>query len=515
MPVYCRRISGLSARMVSISLFIELLRTRPRLLFWTMAALQAVLWTLVPWLFYAAPPGDLPLVLAVGREFQFGSEFGPPLAFWLAELAFRAGGLFAVYLLSQLCIVAAFWAVFALGRLMVGATHAAMAVMLMAGIAIFSVPTPEFGPAVLATPLWALMLYHYWIAQRGDWVYWLTLGAEAGLLLLTSFGGLILIGLIVLHILGTASGRAQLLTVGPWIAGIAFIIVLFPYLVWLDLGTGVSLLDLAAIERNLRSWGALMLALLISHAGMVFLILLGRGSFFGSRAQLPIAVRAAVTREARNYVYFFAVAPALAMGLFALFSRRAENLVAAPLVVMSGLAVIVAAGDRIKIGYQYLIGYVWLAMVALPPLLVALGIAIQPWIFAIDLKVGRPAAAMGRFFGDSFARRTGQPLVVVAGDLQLAALVAVGAPTRPSLLFATAPQDQPRNTRQDNAEKGAVIVWPATDSVGRPPAEILALFPGLVAEVPHAFRRPYQGRMPLLRVGWAMIRPSAQAGASH
>ena len=34
--------------MVAISLFVELLRTRPRLLFWVMVATQAVLWTLVP-----------------------------------------------------------------------------------------------------------------------------------------------------------------------------------------------------------------------------------------------------------------------------------------------------------------------------------------------------------------------------------------------------------------------------------------------------------------------------------
>ena len=73
--------------MHSMSLFVELLRTRPRRMFWTMAVLQALLWTLVPSLFYAAPPGQLPLVLAIGHEFRFGTDFGPPLAFWLAEIA--------------------------------------------------------------------------------------------------------------------------------------------------------------------------------------------------------------------------------------------------------------------------------------------------------------------------------------------------------------------------------------------------------------------------------------------
>src|SRR4051794_25580321 len=171
--------------MVSMSLFVELLRTRPRMLFWTMAVLQALLWTLVPALFYSSPPGQLPLVLAIGHEFQFGTEFGPPLAFWLAELAYRSAGIAGVYLLSQICIVAAYWAMFALGRIIVGAPQAVMAVMLMAGIAVFSVPTPEFGPAVLATPFWAFCLYHFWAASRsGSPLYWLALGIDAGLLVL-------------------------------------------------------------------------------------------------------------------------------------------------------------------------------------------------------------------------------------------------------------------------------------------------------------------------------------------
>ena len=191
--------AGVFGAMVSMSLFVELLRTRPRMLFWTMAVLQAVLWTLVPALFYAAPPGQLPLVLAIGHEFQFGTEFGPPLAFWLAEIAYRLAGMSGVYFLSQVCIVVTFWAVFALGRVMVGLPHAVMAVMLMAGIAVFSVPTPEFGPAILATPLWALILLHYWMGAHAgrDGSIWVALGVEAGLLLLTTYAGLILIGLLV------------------------------------------------------------------------------------------------------------------------------------------------------------------------------------------------------------------------------------------------------------------------------------------------------------------------------
>jgi hypothetical protein len=200
------------------------------------------------------------------------------------------------------------------------------------------------------------------------------------------------------------------------------------------------------------------------------------------------------------------------MGLFALFSRRPENFMAGPLVVMSGLAVIVAAGDRITIGHQYLIGYAWIALLLLPPLLVALALMTQGWTVALDLRVGRPAAEMAQFFGDSFARRTGRPLAVVAGDQPLAALVALEAPSRPSLYRGSAPEYLPPVTQPDIDDKGAVVVWPATDSAGRPPPEILAQFPNLVTEVPATFARRYQGRMPLLRIGWGMIRPRVQAG---
>src|ERR1044072_8024480 len=142
------------APMFRVSLILEALRAHPALMFWVAARAQGPLWTLVPSLFYAAPPGDVPLTLAIGKEWPLGSPYGPPLAPWAANLAFELAGrsIVGVYLLSQACVVATYWAVFALGRRMLGAAHAAMAILLMAGISVFTVPTLEFGPTVLAMP---------------------------------------------------------------------------------------------------------------------------------------------------------------------------------------------------------------------------------------------------------------------------------------------------------------------------------------------------------------------------
>jgi hypothetical protein len=58
-------------------------------------------------------------------------------------------------------------------------------------------------------------------------------------------------------------------------------------------------------------------------------------------------------------------------------------------------------------------------------------------------------------------------------------------------------------------QKGAILVWPTTDTAGTPPPDIKADFPDIVPEVPRAFERTVQGRLPLLRIGWAVIRPAA------
>ena len=192
-----------------VSLLVEFLRGRPAVVFWTVALTQAVLWTLIPALFYSAPPGDVPLLLAIGHEFVLGSYLGPPLAFWLGEIAFAVGGSFGLYALAQACIVVAYWAVFTLGRAIVGTRHAVLAVLLMVGIAAFTVPSPNFGPAVLAAPLWALALLYYWRAVgEGRRGYWFLLALDLGLLLLASYVGLILLVLLIVFTPSTARGRS-------------------------------------------------------------------------------------------------------------------------------------------------------------------------------------------------------------------------------------------------------------------------------------------------------------------
>jgi hypothetical protein len=188
---------------------------------------------------------------------------------------------------------------------------------------------------------------------------------------------------------------------------------------------------------------------------------------------------------------------------------------AAPYVALSGLAVVVAAGDAIVIHRQRIVGLAWILLLLLPPATAVAAIIALPWTVAVELRSAQPAGEMGKFFGETFERRTGRPLAIVSGDPRLAALVALAAPSRPSVYDFAAPVRTPWITADDIARNGLIVVWPAHDTAGAPPADIKARFPELVAEVPRAFDHTIQGRLPLARVGWGMIRPQQAPPPQH
>jgi 4-amino-4-deoxy-L-arabinose transferase-like glycosyltransferase len=503
--------------MLHVSLLVEALRARPVLMFWVAALSQAAMWVLLPTLIFAAPPADVPFTLATGHQWLLGSPAGPPLAYWLAEIAFDAFGrrMLGVYLLSQICVVVTFWAVFTLGRAIVGARHAVMAVLLMVGITAFTVPTLNFGPAVLAMPLVALAGLHLWrAAGETRRRYWLAVGIDLGLLLLTSYAGLIFVVLIALFLAATARGRGLLRTFGPWIAVLMMILVALPHLVWLDRTGAAALPDLTGLSRLIGgdsralSWLRLVGSLVAAHAGMLVLIVIAGGLRVGPRAPAPAFERESPSPFAKTFVYYFALMPGLvATVVAAMLAMPMPFGAAAPFVIFSGLAVVMAAGDVIHLYRQRILGVAWVVLLAVPLGVTLATVALGPWTLAVDLETGRPAAAMADFFTETFHRRTGRPLRVVAGDLDNAGLVAAFSPDRPSLYLVGAPERTPWVGEKDMREHGAIVMWPSADTAGTPPVAITARFPDLVPEV-RSFERPVQGRLPFLRIGWALIRPA-------
>ncbi len=497
------------------SLIVELIRARPRLIFWIAVLAQAALWLFLPWLVYGSPPGDVATVLAFGREYQVGTHLGPPLAFWLADVAFRlAGGhIFGVYLAAQLCFIVTFWALFKLGRTIAGAQQAVLAVLLTAGITAFSFPGAEFGPAIVARPLWALILLHAWqIVGQGRRRAWVALPVEIGLLVLTTSAALPLLATLAVFVLATPKGRRALASMDTLYAAIVLVVVVLPYVIWLiriDTLTLPSLPAVAQLQDRALGWGGLLAGLVFALSGVALLLIANSRVLDRKNEDPPLIFRPPVDPFARLFVYVFALVPPFVLSFIAaLFGHDQVTGGDGIALLLVGLAIVIASGDLIALRRQHFLRTVWLVVVAAPAVVI-LGVTfIQPWIGSTEARTSLPARDIGRFFGENFERRTGRPLAAVAGDPHLAALIGFAAHARPHVMFDAT--QTPWITPQRFAETGGVVVWRAADTAGTPPDDIRKRFPGLVPEVPRSFERLVKGRQPLVRIGWGIVRPVGQ-----
>jgi hypothetical protein len=329
----------------------------------------------------------------------------------------------------------------------------------------------------------------------------LTISAAPGLLLLVA-------GFAV----ATARGRRTLMSLDPLFALLVIAVLVLPYLIWLIRADALALLQwpaLSDLSGRALHWAALLGALVLAISGIVLLTVLNSGWFARNPEEAPIIYRPPVDPLAREFVYFFAIAPAIAGSLIAgVFNFEGVAGGAGVALLMSGLAAMVASGDLVHLRRQRLLRSVW-AVAILAPALAALAATIfLPWTGNGEVATSLPAKAIANFFGDSFERRTNRPLKAVTGDAQLAALIALDT-GRPHLFFANAPERTPWLNLAKFNETGGVVVWRASDTVGTPPPEIAQRFPGLVPEVPRAFEQLVTGRQPLLRIGWAIVRPKA------
>ncbi|GCC48677.1 hypothetical protein chiPu_0032580, partial [Chiloscyllium punctatum] len=190
----------------------------------------------------------------------------------LADIAFRAAGnhVFGVYLLAQVCEIATFIAFYQLARAIVGGPQGVLAVLLSMTAVVFSSPSVEFGPLILARPLWALLLLHSWqlIGQnrRSAWFAW---SIDCGLLLLTAPAAIGMILLVVGFALATERGRRTLRAVDPLYALLVIIVLALPYLVWLvraDVLALPALPALADLKARALRWGVVLGGLIVATA---------------------------------------------------------------------------------------------------------------------------------------------------------------------------------------------------------------------------------------------------------
>jgi hypothetical protein len=288
-----------------------------------------------------------------------------------------------------------------------------------------------------------------------------------------------------------------------------------PYAVWLLRANAVAwppLPQVSDLEGRLIGWAQLLAGLVFALFGVALLLIFNSRRLNGKPQDAPVIYRPGIAPFARAFVYAFAIAPVFVLSFIAaLFGK--EQVVGGDgiALLLVGLAVIVTGSDLIYLRRQHVLRSVWLAIMAAPAVVVLAVTFIQPWTGMAEVKTSLPASDIGKFFGESFERRTGRPLAAVAGDPQLATLIGFAAPGRPHVMLDATPQQTPWITFASFNQTGGVVIWRAADTIGTPPDDLVKRFPGLVPEVPRAFEPMVRGRQAVLRIGWAIVRPQPTA----
>ena len=339
-------------------------------------------------------------------------------------------------------------------------------------------------------------------------------------MLLTTHAAPLLLAMLVIFALATAQGRRMLTTFDPLFALIVVVVLVVPYAMFAaraEVGWPLPLPEHPCLQDGLWRWLDVIGGLALALAGIALLVIVNSRRLAGGDEpeRAPTIWRAKVDPLGRNFVYCFAIRAAGVLQHSRPRCYDLPSLIAGTgtVLLMSGLGVVVAAGDLIYLRRQRFLRRVWLAIIALPALFLIVITLAQPWALGNEVRTMFPARDIGAFFADSFQRRTGQPLAAVAGDPQLATADQLrrAAPAA-SVSGCERPTGRPGSRFERFNETGGVIVWRAAEHGRHAAGRHRPALPGIVPEVPRSFQRYLTGRQPLLRVGWAIVRPAQAAG---
>jgi len=134
-------------------------------IFFIFAFSHLLIWILVPSLTNKNLPLDVIEALAWGSNLDWGFNKHPPMSAFFSQVFFQIFGAqdWAYYLLSQICVLIAFYYVFKFSLEILRNTKLSIiSVLLLESIYFYNFTTPEFNVNVCQLPFWSLIVYYSW-----------------------------------------------------------------------------------------------------------------------------------------------------------------------------------------------------------------------------------------------------------------------------------------------------------------------------------------------------------------
>ena len=493
--------------------------------------LRTVAWVLVA-LTQPNPPLDVVEWLSWGRQWQLGYHKHPPLAAWIADIAYRLtpGSFLGVYLTGYLSVGFAIFCVWRLARRVLPLRAALAATMCLDGLVFLGSAGAEFNNQVLLMAFWALAVERFHAAvTAGRPRDWILTGVALGLALLCKYSALtLLIPLAAWWLWHNRLRRWH----GPAIALLTTTVVFLPHLVWMvvqdfptlryaaaraEPGQGVFTSHLSGVSFLFN------MSLRLSPALVILLPML----------QLRARKLDADGRLSRSLILAAFAGPIVLHLIPALLTGvQLRDLWGAPLLTFAPLLLVlhVKTSDTGRAWRRSrLIGFAvlsaWLVHTAYNNLY-------SSAVRSRPLRVHFPGQQLADEVTSRYRERHGLPPAVIAGDWWLAGNVCCHAAHRPALYGSREPTPFGRLLREPDARRclapepiaapwtgdddlnarGGVLVWDAGACGEDMPPWLHARFPR--AQSQRAMQLPFHGGSDKkLLVGWAIIAPASSTHA--
>ncbi len=204
--------------------------------FYTFIVIHLIVWTLIPTLTNNNLPLDTIEALAWGSNLDWGFNKHPPMSAFLVEIFYKIFGSkdWAYYLLSQICVIISFFAVFKFAEdFFENKVFCLLSVLLLEGIYFYNFTTPEFNVNVCLMPFWALTVLYLWKGFKDNKIIdWLLFGLFSGFGFLSKYLFIYLgfgVDIFLIYMIYKRKLDFKcILSIFP------FLIVLLPHLIWLN-----------------------------------------------------------------------------------------------------------------------------------------------------------------------------------------------------------------------------------------------------------------------------------------
>ena len=424
-----------------------------------LCVLQFLIWGGLAPLFHTSLPLDVAELTTFSGEGVVANYKHPNLPGLLLDLfSWMLGRVEVVYLLSQLSIIAAYLAIYALATEFVGKEKALIATLLTSSIFYYHWPTPEFNHNILQIPFWAWATLMSWRAVTDQRLrHWLALGVISGLMLWAKYSAGILLFWIFVWLLVTKKGRASFTTAGPYLTASVFVLVAAPQAIFLFESQFLPL-QYAASRANEGGFGDslnFLLAQLADH--LFFIILFALGGLLGRGAIRDVAP---VDREVAIFLLLVVVAPVAMVALLPMISGKGlKAMWGAPMFNFSALVVLVFAGGRFTPARAR---RVTIASLVLVPVIGSLYVAqhvLRPEFSDSPMRTLWPQAEMADYFRGEYEAQTGAPLQILVASDWLGGLVGGAFIDKPRVMIDGDPIKSPWITDAVVHSTGALFLW--------------------------------------------------------